>query len=247
MSKGAILVLGATSGIAREVALEFARYGHSLVLAGRDDAELTRLASDLTIRTGASVWTGVFNADEPATHAPLLERAVASAGPIEGVVLAIGYLGDQQLAERDWEECSTILDRNFLFAASMLHVVASYLEERRSGWIVALSSVAGDRGRMSNYVYGSAKGGLTVFLQGLRARLQKSGVHVMTVKPGPVDTAMTYGAERLPLLADPHKVGETIVKALRKRKDVVYVPAPWRLIMFILRSVPEKVFKKTSL
>lgn len=247
MTRGPVLILGATSGIARAIALNLGLRGHSLCLAGRDQDELERLASDLRVRADVTVWTGKFDADDADSHKTFFDWMVEQCGVFEGVVLAFGYLGDQQVAQQDWSEASRILHRNFVDAASLLHVAGAFLEKQGTGWIVALSSVAGDRGRMSNYVYGSAKGGLTVFLQGLRSRLQKANVHVMTVKPGPVDTAMTFGMDKLPLLADPDKVGADIVNALVKGKDVVYVPGPWRLIMFILRSVPEKIFKKTSL
>lgn len=247
VARGPVLVFGATSGIAKAVALELAKLGHPLYLAARDPEELARVAADLHIRTGVQVWSEVFDAADEDSYSRYLQDVYSAAGKLEGVVFAVGYLGDQSKAEEDWTEAKKILETNFVQAAGILHLVGSLLELQESGWIVALSSVAGDRGRMSNYVYGSAKGGLTVFLQGLRSRMQKSGVHVMTVKPGPVDTSMTYGMDKLPLLADPAKVGATIVKALQKRKDVVYVPAPWKLIMFVLRSVPEKIFKKTSL
>lgn len=247
LNQGAVLILGATSGIARAIALELCRNGHSVFLAGRDSQELERIGQDMHLRTGARVWTGDFDAANEGDYEPFLERVVEAAGTLEGVVLAFGYLGDQKLAQDDWHEAKKIIESNFVQAAAILHLVGNYFEKRETGWIVALSSVAGDRGRMSNYVYGSAKGGLSVFLQGLRSRMQKVGVHVMTVKPGPVDTAMTYGMDKLPMLADPNKVGVAIVQALKKERDQVYVPAPWRLIMFILKSVPEKIFKKTSL
>ena len=245
--EGPVLVLGATSGIAREIALGLAEKGASLFLAGRDLDELERMSGDLRIRTGVRIETGLFDADEPSAHLAFYQDASAVMGGFVGAVLAIGYLGDQSRAQSDWQEAHAILLRNFVAAASVLHVIAAAFEKNESGWIVALSSVAGDRGRMSNYVYGSAKGGLAVFLQGLRSRLQKSDVHVLTVKPGPVDTAMTFGMSKLPLLAQPNVVGRAIVKALEKGKDVVYVPGPWRAIMFVLRSVPEAVFKKTRL
>ncbi|MCW5936790.1 MAG: SDR family oxidoreductase [Fimbriimonadaceae bacterium] len=242
-----MLVLGATSGIAREIALELARRGHPLCLAGRDREELERIGADIRIRTGVSTWALPFDADDCDSHQEAFDAAVSVAGAFEGVVLAFGYLGDQERAEKYWSETRAILSRNFLAAASVLHVVARYMEGRKSGWIVALSSVAGDRGRMSNYVYGSAKGGLTVFLQGLRSRLQKSDVHVLTVKPGPVDTAMTFGMPKLPLLAQPGPVAKAIVRALERRKDVLYVPGPWALVMAVLKAVPEGIFKKTKL
>ncbi len=247
LSPGPVLVLGATSAIARSVALALAAKGCSLVLAGRDEPELERIKSDLEIRCGVSVSHLVFDAEDETSHKAFWAQAEVDHGPFKGVVLAFGYLGDQQRAQEDWGEARSVLERNFVSAASILHVVAQSMETRGEGWIVVLSSVAGDRGRMSNYVYGSAKGGLTIFLQGLRSRLQKAGVHVMTVKPGPVDTAMTFGMDRLPLLADPQTVGKAIVAGLAQGKDVLYVPTPWRLIMFVLRSVPEKIFKKTSL
>lgn len=247
MNGGPVAVFGATSGIARATALELAKQGHRIVLLGRDTEELERTAADLRARTGATVSTMEFDAAATSSHADLVRDLAQSGGGLEGAVVAFGYLGSQETAQSDWHEAERILQLNFLTVASLLHALSAHFESQKSGWIVALSSVAGDRGRMSNYVYGSAKGGLSVFLQGLRARLQKSGVHVLTVKPGPVDTAMTFGMNKLPLLAQPGDVGASIVKALKKGQDVLYVPAPWRLIMFVLRSVPEKVFKKTSL
>lgn len=247
MTTGAVVIVGATSGIARAIAEELGKQGHPLFLCGRDSAELDRIGADLRLRTGASVWVSEFDSSDPSAVSMLVETATTVAGEVEGVVCAVGYLGEQSKAQDDWAEAAKILETNFVQPANVIHQWAAAFEKKEKGWIVALSSVAGDRGRMSNYVYGSAKGGLTVFLQGLRSRMQKCGVHVMTVKPGPVDTAMTFGMDKLPLLADPHKVGAAIVKALKSRKDVVYVPGPWKLIMFVLRSVPEKIFKKTSL
>lgn len=245
--EGPVLVLGATSGIARETALALAEKGASLFLAGRDLDELERVACDIKIRTNVRVETGRFDADDCSTHLAFFQDSSSVMGGFSGVVYAVGALGDQTRSETDWQEAHAVLHRNYVAAVSVLHVVAAAFEKAESGWIVAISSVAGDRGRMSNYVYGSAKGGLTVFLQGLRARLQKSGVHVLTVKPGPVDTAMTFGMDKLPLLAQPKVIGRAIVRALETGKDVAYLPGPWRAIMFVLRSVPESVFKKTKL
>jgi short-subunit dehydrogenase len=240
-------VLGATSGIARALARELAKRGHPVYLAGRDTEELARIQADLRLRTGATVWTGEFDADRADLHGVFFEEARLACGRIEGVVLAFGYLGDQREAEASRDEARRTIDSNFTNAASILLEAANYLEAEGQGWIVALSSVAGDRGRESNYVYGSAKAGLTAFLQGLRSRLYKQGVHVMTVKPGPVDTGMTFGMEKLPLLAQPEAVAQAIVRALDRRRDVLYVPWPWRLIMGVLKALPEKHFKRTSL
>lgn len=245
MSPGQVLVLGATSGIAKAIARELATEGCDLVLAGRDTEELKAIATDINLRTGVLVQVIAYDAETQGTE--IFDTAEEQFGPISGLVLAVGFLGDQAKAQADWGHCKQIVDSNFVFAVPVLHAAAARFEERKVGWIVALSSVAGDRGRMSNYVYGSAKAGLTVFLQGLRARLQKSGVHVLTVKPGPVDTAMTFGMDKLPLLAQPGDIAKQVVRALKMGKDVAYVPGPWRPIMFVLRSVPEKIFKKTSL
>jgi decaprenylphospho-beta-D-erythro-pentofuranosid-2-ulose 2-reductase len=243
---GPVLVLGATSGIARSVMLALAAEGHLVVLAGRDTEELGRLAKDATVRTGTRAVVREFDAEATETHREFVASVVEEFGDLDGVVLAFGYLGEQSLAETDWAEARAIVDRNFTGAVSVLLAVAERFEARRFGWIVALSSVAGDRGRASNYIYGAAKGGLSVFLQGLRARLSKVGVHVLTVKPGPVDTAMTFGMAKMPLLADPEAVGKAIVRAMNARKDEIYVPGPWRLIMALIRHLPERVMKRAK-
>jgi short-subunit dehydrogenase len=140
-----------------------------------------------------------------------------------------------------------MLDSNFTAAVSVLNLAADYFAARRGGFLCVLSSVAGDRGRQSNYLYGAAKGGLTVYLQGLRNRLSRSGVQVTTVKPGFVDTPMTYGKPGLFLTATPERAARGILRAIRRRKDEVYVPGFWRWIMEIVRTVPECVFKRMKL
>lgn len=227
--------------------MQWAEAGHPIFLLGRDTEELQRISTDLELRCGVKVWHKQFDSNEHTGHAALVREIADQAGAIEGFLIALGYMGDQSTSETDVAECEKVLGTNFVDVAVLCHACASHLEALETGWIAVLSSVAGDRGRMSNYVYGSAKGGLSVFLQGLRSRLQKKGVHVLTVKPGPVDTSMTFGMGKLPLLCPPEKVASDIVRAVAKRKDVLYTPGPWRLIMFILRSVPEWLFKKTSL
>ena len=165
-------------------------------------------------------------------------------GGFSGAVVSFGYMGDQEETESDPQKAEAVISANFTGAASILLHLANHFEDTRSGFLVGISSVAGDRGRQSNYVYGSAKAGLSTFLQGLRSRLYKVGVPVLTVKPGPVDTAMTFGMEGLPMLADPADVAKEIVKASRRRKDVLYVPGPWKWIMLVIRTIPERVFKR---
>ena len=243
-----VLILGATSAIARAVASEFARRGFELLLAGRDIEELETLARDLRIRHGVGVAVRPFDALDFATHRPFFEACRdASAGTLAGVVLCFGYLGDQISAQADFREARRILDTNLVAAVSIFNAAADDFEARREGFLCALSSVAGDRGRQSNYIYGAAKAGLTVYLQGLRNRLFRAGVRVITIKPGFVDTAMTFGRPGMFLVASPDAAGRRIVKAIMGRSDVAYVPGFWRFLMLAVRSIPERVFKRMRL
>ncbi|MHB1676026.1 MAG: SDR family oxidoreductase [Sulfuriferula sp.] len=241
-----VLILGATSAIARATAAVFAAQGYDLYLAGRDAEELTRIAADLAIRYQVKAGWGVLFAEALDSHARFFAQAISSMGEMDGVVLALGYLGNQQAA-RDFNVGAEVILVNFTAAASLLSHCASYLETRKQGFIIGISSVAGDRGRQSNYTYGAAKGALSLYLQGLRNRLYGSGVRVITVKPGFVDTAMTYGMPGLFLLASPQYVGERIVRALDKSADIIYLPWFWRYIMLIIKSIPESVFKRLKL
>jgi short-subunit dehydrogenase len=238
--------LGATSAIARGAAYAFARRGHALYLAARDLPELERIAADVSIRYGVPVRCGVFDAENYATHNGFLDTVVQEMNGLTGVLLASGYMGDS-LAARTFESGSRVIAINFTGAASILGLCADYFEKARSGFIIGITSVAGDRGRQSNYVYGAAKGALNLYLQGLRNRLFPAGVRVITVKPGFVDTAMTFGLPGLFLVASPADVGESIVKSLERRADVIYVPWFWRYIMLIIKSIPETVFKRLKL
>lgn len=245
---GTVMILGATSGIAKALAHAYARRGKHLLLLGRDMAELEAMASDLAIRHGVKASAHRFDALADQTHAAALDQAIATApDAFEGAVVAFGYLGDQATGQEDWSEARRVLDTNFVAAASALHHLANRLEAQRKGWLCVLSSVAGDRGRGSNYLYGSAKAGLTALCSGLRARLFKVGVQVTTIKPGFVDTGMTFGKPGMFLVASPEAAAEGIVKAVEKGRDSAYVPGFWALIMLIIRSVPETVFKRTKL
>ena len=166
---------------------------------------------------------------------------------MDGAIIAFGYLGQQSKAIHDFAEGQAILNCNFVGACSALAECANYFEAKKKGFIVGISSVAGDRGRQSNYYYGAAKGGLTTFLEGLRNRLYPAGVHVMTVKPGFVDTGMTFGKPGLFLVASPEAVGEAIGKAIAKGKSTLYVPWFWRYIMWIIKAIPETIFKRLKL
>jgi len=244
---GPVLVLGATSAIARGTAAAFARRGHPLYLAGRDLEELRRDAADLAIRYGVEVKFGAFDAEATEHHASFLERIVSEMGEPAGVLVAFGYLGDQARAATDFRETQAIINRNFVGAVSILNLCAERMEQGGRGFIAGIASVAGDRGRQSNYTYGAAKGAFALYLQGLRNRLFPAGVRVLTVKPGFVDTGMTFGMPGLFLVATPTAVGERIARAVERGRDVLYVPWFWRYIMLIITHIPERIFKRLKL
>lgn len=245
--KETVLVLGATSAMATATAHALAHAGYPLFLAGRDRDEVARLAADMRIRHGVRVDFGAFDVLDTKAHPGFLDRVIETTGGLAGVLLAVGLLGDQPAAERDFGAAREIIETNYLGAVSILSRCADHLQSKGAGFIIALSSVAGDRGRQSNFVYGSAKAGLNTYLQGLRNRLHPSGVRVITVKPGFVDTAMTFGLPGMFLVAQPQRVGQRIARAVQGRADVVYVPWFWRWIMWIIRGIPEAVFKRLKL
>lgn len=245
--KEPVLILGATSAIARHVAAAFARRGHALFLAGRDASEIQRLVRDVRLRFGIEAAGGVFDAEDYQGHSEFLRQVLEQMGELRGVVAAFGYLGDQERAAHDFAESERIIARNLTGAVSILNHCADYLEQRRAGFIIGIASVAGDLGRQSNYLYGSAKAGFSIYLQGLRNRLFFSGVRVLTVKPGFVDTPMTFGLPRLFLVASPEKIGEGIVRALRRGNEVVYLPWFWRWVMLVLKLIPDRIRKRLKL
>jgi len=243
-----VLILGATSTIARALAAEFGRHRYDLTLAGRDREEMDALAADLAIRYGVEARVRCFDALAFETHQPDLESWLSEEpDSIVGAVVCFGYLGDHAAAKTDFAEARRILDTNFTGCMSALNIIANHFERRRSGFICAVSSVAGDRGRQSNYLYGAAKAGLSVYLQGLRNRLFPSRVRVVTIKPGFVDTPMTFGRPGLFLVASPEYVARSIFKAIQRGKDVAYIPWFWRPIMFTARMIPEWLFKRPRL
>lgn len=243
-----VVILGATSAIARAAAIDLGRRGYGLILAARDADENETLAADVRVRTAAQVTAFPFEAEDTSTHAAFFAQCRDHFdGRLAGVVLCFGCLFDQQDAQQDFSLARRTIDVNFTGAVSILELFAGWFEERKSGFICAVSSVAGDRGRQSNYHYGAAKAGLTAYLQGLRNRLFPAGVSVTTIKPGFVDTKMTFGKPGLMFVAPAEKAAKDIVKAALKGKNVVYTPWFWRYIMLIIRHVPEPVFKRLKL
>lgn len=240
-----VLVVGAGSDIGRAVAAEFARHGHDLVLTARDEAGLAKDAEDLRLRHRVVVAVRRLDVLE----AESLQGFVDSLEPLpEIAVCLVGLLGEQEQSARDLAAADLVMRSTYNGPAAVLAALANRFAARGSGVLVGVSSVAGDRGRAANYVYGSAKAGLSAFLSGLRNRLARTGVHVLTVKPGFVDTRMTRGMT-LPsaLTAQPEEVATALYAACRSRRDILYVRPVWRLIMAVIRAVPERLFKRMSI
>jgi decaprenylphospho-beta-D-erythro-pentofuranosid-2-ulose 2-reductase len=242
-----ILVLGATSGMAEACIRLWANRGDALYLVARNADKLAVVAADARTRGASHVDSAVADLDDTAAHAEVLAHAINSLGGLDVAFLALGVLGDQSEAERSAAAAERILHTNFTAPVSLLTWLANYTAQRKAGTLAVLSSVAGERGRKSNYVYGSSKAGLTAFVDGLRNRIDREGVRVMTIKPGPVKTAMTETMKGSAKFADVEAVAEALVKAIDKGTDVVYVPGIWRVIMAVIRVIPERVFKKLNL
>ena len=235
------LVIGATSDIGRAIARELAAEGYRLQLAARDPARLEREVQDIGVRNGGAASAHRCDVLQRDAGAALL----AELEPLPDVaVCVVGLLGDQRRGQRDTAAAERVMRTNYLGPALLMGALAERFEQRGSGILVGVSSVAGDRGRGANYLYGSAKAGFTAFLSGLRNRLSATGVHVVTVKPGYVRTRMTDGMELPALLtAEPAEVAHAVATAIRRRRQVIYVRRSWRWIMLLVRLLPEHVFK----
>lgn len=241
MSKGAVLILGARSDIGMAVAHRFAALGHPVQLAARNVGSLDRAKADIEVRHRVSVSLHSFDALAFDTHAAFVDSLPELP---QIAVCVVGYMGEQSQNERDLSAASLVMRSNFEGPASILAELANRFEARGSGTLVGVSSVAGDRGRATNYVYGSAKAGFTAFLSGLRNRMAKKNVHVLTVLPGFVATQMTAGMD-LPakLTAQPAEVANKISSAVASGRNIIYVRSIWWLIMMIIRNIPERIFK----
>lgn len=242
-----ILIIGATSAIAEATAREFAARGDALCLVGRDAGRLATIAADLGVRGAVRTATATLDVTDFTAHAGVIDLAERELGGLDTLLIAHGTLTDQADAETSVDSLRREFDINAVSVMALLTPVANRFAKQGFGSIAVISSVAGDRGRMSNYVYGSAKAAVSAFLSGLRQRLQKSGVNVLTIKPGFVDTPMTKDFPKGALWAKPEAVAKGIVKAIDKGRSVVYLPWFWSLIMLVIRHVPEFVFKRVKL
>lgn len=243
-----VLVVGATSAIAQAVARIYAQRGARLVLVGRDAAKLEAVRADLAARGAAQAQSIVADLADVERHAAIVDEAAAALAGIDVALVAHGVLPDQPRCAASFADARRALDLNFTSAASLAHELANRFEKSRHGTLAVIGSVAGDRGRQSNYVYGAAKGALAIYLQGLRHRLHPAGVKVITIKPGFVDTPMTAAFSKGALWASADRVARGIVRAIdRGGPGEVYVPGFWRPIMAVIRAVPERLFVRTKL
>lgn len=242
-----VLIIGANSGIATAVARVLAKQGCALYLLGRNEEKLQALASDLLIRGAAQVLTNSFEAEKLETHSELLERVRVEFGDFDAALLAHGSLPEQAQCQNDFVDTQAAYTTNMLSPIAFLTWIANYFESQKSGNIAVITSVAGDRGRQSNYIYGSAKGGLSIYLQGLRNRLFVHGVTVTDIRPGFISTAMTRHLRQGPLFVGPESIAGGIVKAMKRGTPIIYLPRFWRGLMFVIKSLPEFIFNRLKL
>ena len=240
------IILGATSAMARAFARAVSAEGAAVLLAGRDKDDLAALAADCRLRGARLAEAVEFDARKPKGFAALIERMEAEEGELNAAVF-VGSMPEQAAIDADPALIDGVVTDSHTGPARFLQMLAPLMEARGGGTVVGVASVAGDRGRIGNYVYGSAKAGFATYLSGLRNRLTRAGGHVVTVKPGFVDTAMTWGLPGMFLVAAPDAVASDILKAVRKKRNTIYTPFFWRYIMLIIRHIPEPVFKKMKI
>ena len=242
-----ILILGATSAIAQAVTRLYAERGDMLCLVARNLAHLDAVARDARVRGASRVEQSVADLADTARHQALVDECWDSFGGFDVALLAYGVLGTQEHASRSPEALAALVMTDFTSPAALLERLAARFEAQGHGTLAAIGSVAGDRGRQSNYAYGAAKGGLAIFLAGLRHRLASRGVRVVTIKPGFVDTPMTRDFPKGILWASPQVVASGILRAIDRGASIAYLPGFWRGIMFIVRALPEWVLHRTRL
>ena len=240
------ILLGASSAMSRAFARRLAAEGACVLLAGRDVKDLEATAADCLLRGARKAEALAFDTRAPKGFATLIKRMEAEEGILNAAVFA-GSMPEQAAIDADPSLIDGVVTDSFTGPAQFLQLLAPLIEARGGGTVIGISSVAGDRGRIGNYVYGAAKAGFHTYLSGLRNRLTRAGGHVVTVKPGFVDTAMTWGLPGMFLVASPDKVADDLVRAVEKRRNVIYTPFFWRYIMLIIIHVPEFVFKKMKI
>jgi short-subunit dehydrogenase len=241
-----ILILGATSAIAQAIARKFASSGTRFFLVGRDMHKLDAVAADLKERFRCETRPYQLDLADNSRHKGVIETAREELGHIDLALIAHGVLPEQNAAQDDADAVLDSLNVNFNSAVSLLTHMSGGFEKQKSGTIAVISSVAGDRGRKMLYIYGAAKAGLSSFTDGLRGRMIEHGVHVLNIKPGVIATPMTKHLKKGLLTSTPEKVAVDVYKAVRRKQDILYTPGRWRAIMFIVRHIPERIFKKLT-
>lgn len=241
------LIIGATSAIAEATARLFAESGDALFLVARNKEKLSAIADDLKIRGASAIHTEVLDVLDYEHHQPVIDAAISTLQGLDLVLIAHGTLPDQIACQKSYELTRKEIEINALSTISLLTHLANYFEEQKHGTIAVITSVAGDRGRQSNYVYGSAKGMVSIALQGFRNRMHKVGVNVLDIKPGFVDTPMTKDFQKGFLWTKPEKLAKSIVRVINKRKTAIYLPWFWQYVMIIIRLIPECIFKRMNL
>ena len=242
-----ILIIGASSAIAKEVARLYAEQKHDLFLVARDASKLNYLLEDLTVRGANRVGTAVVDVNDFDKHGPAIDKAMKFLSGIDIALICHGSLPDQKLCEDEFLQAQQEIKTNGVSVISFLTILANYFASQKNGCIAVVTSVAGDRGRQPNYVYGAAKSLVSTYLQGLRGKLYSSNVHVVDIRPGLVDSPMTAQFDKGLLWSSPKKIAAIIVKSIRKKKHTVYAPSYWRVILFVVRLIPEFIFKRLKL
>lgn len=241
-----LLIFGATSAIVQGTLQYFAADGDSFYLVARNPQKLQTVYDNLMAAGAKAVFQHTVDLNKVDQHSSIVEIAVKSLGNVDIVLIGHGVFSDQKTIETDYYAILDELHANMLSHISLLVPVANYMEQQRSGTIAVITSVAGDRGRRSNYIYGTAQGAKSIYLQGLRSRLASAGVTVLTIKPGFVDTPMAAHRKKNFLFASPSSVGKSIYRAIKSKKEVIYTPFFWRYIMYLIRAIPERIFKGTN-
>ncbi len=242
-----ILIVGATSAIAEATARLYAARGAQLHLLARSQERLADIVADLSIRGASAVSSARLDINQLDTHEAVLEEAWRTLGGVDVVLVAHGTLPDQRACEASASIALAEFQTNATSTIALLTPIANRMQTAGKGTIAVISSVAGDRGRASNYLYGAAKAAVSAFLSGMRQRLGKQGVNVLTIKPGFVDTPMTRSFKKGVLWTKPEAIGRGIVRAADRNKAVVYLPGFWALIMMVIRCIPEALFKRVQL
>ena len=246
--KPTAIIVGATSPIGRAVAKRLASEGHPLIVASRDHIELKKIANDIAIRHQVSVDDLPIDLEKTESHASFVQNCEKAAKDgLSSLILCAGFMADQKDSQEQQKLRDHTTTINYTGTVSLIETFAPLFEKQGNGTIAAISSVAGDRGRFSNYIYGSSKAAINTYLSGLRCRLWHSGAHVLNVKPGFVDTKMTWGKVDSLLIATPEKVAQDLCKGLQKQSSTIYSPFFWRYIMWVVCAIPQEVFKRLKM